>query len=182
MAEHVVTGREKIMDRTYQVIQAYHGKGRDYIRKNYLKNGKHNLPSRVELLDYVDRSEYFTKGPGKNDVPEDEKKIIRDTQKLAKQVIDILQEYFYSREGYENLANAVVEFAAKDYRHLRARQIDNQLSQKDRYDLKSIVRFLSNKGQYLRTYTSIDGVYIMNAIEKELGISGIREKEERESY
>lgn len=68
-------------------------------------------------------------------------------------------------DGYKSLANAVVEQAAKDYE--KALIADHLCSTKEsRAEVKVIERFF--KSDRFLLFTKIDGVTLMNRIEKQL--------------
>ena len=163
------TTLDKAIHQASIIIKAYKGKDETFIRINYKdREGNHALPSRIFLLDYLDKVRPFIKKG--SEVKTETRELLEDAASVAKKSQWIIQNNFYSREGYERLANAVVELAAKDYRLYRANQRAGKLVPTDAEKLDRVIRFLSNS-QLLQLYTSIDGQRLMEMIDEDIELT-----------
>ena len=86
--------------------------------------------------------------------------------------IDILHDDYMPY--YQDLANAIVAQAARDYRDVMIELQNPRLSQRERYVLikqrKELLQFLNDQNPWYSMLTKVDPVYIIEQIEKEIGL------------
>ena len=86
--------------------------------------------------------------------------------------IDILSDDYIPY--YQDLANAIVAQAARDYREVMIELQSRRLSQVERYVLisrrKELLQFLNEKNPWYNILTKVDPEYIIERINKELGL------------
>ena len=70
--------------------------------------------------------------------------------------------------GYEALANAIIEQAAKDYRAARERLFEEPSNQKARRALQDIEEFFGS--EWYRTLTTVDGNKILKKLKEEVDV------------